>query len=70
MPRSCSSGKHRLGTPGLMHCALNGKVAEVLAGRRRRRLAAALTPARHSAAAVRRRVSRAVSVHLLVVGAL
>jgi hypothetical protein len=49
-----------------MHCALNGKVAEVLAGRRRRRLAAALMPARHSTAAVRRRVARAASVHCVV----
>jgi hypothetical protein len=66
MPRSCSSGKHRLGTPGLMHCALNHKVAETLAGRRRKRLPAALMPARHSAAAVRRRVARAAGVHCVV----
>ncbi|WP_084608891.1 MULTISPECIES: hypothetical protein [Thermocrispum] len=48
-------GKHRLGTPGLVHCVEIRSVADALAEYRRGWLAALLTPAKHSLAGLRRR---------------
>jgi hypothetical protein len=48
-------GRHRLGTPGLVHCALHPPVAVALITNRRSWLAALLVPARHSLAGLRRR---------------
>lgn len=48
-------GRHRLGTPGLVHCVEHRPVAEALAEYRRSWFAALLTPARHSLAGLRRR---------------
>jgi len=44
-------GRHRLGTPGLVHCVLHWQVADALAEYRRSWLTAILVPAKHSRAA-------------------
>jgi hypothetical protein len=48
-------GRHRLGTPGLMHCVQHRSVAEALEEYRRTWLTALLVPAKHSFAGLRRR---------------
>lgn len=48
-------GKHRLGTPGLVHCAEIRSVADALAEYRRGWLATLMVPARHSLAGLRKR---------------
>lgn len=50
-------GRHRLGAPGLVHCALHAEVAAALTRNRRGGLAALLVPARHSLAGLRRRAA-------------
>jgi hypothetical protein len=55
MPASKHIGRHRLGTPGLVHCVLHRPVAEALEDYRRSWLTALLTPAKHSLAGLRRR---------------
>ncbi|HEY2062346.1 MAG TPA: hypothetical protein VGH57_28500 [Amycolatopsis sp.] len=52
-------GKHRLGTPGLVHCVGYRPVAEALAEYRRTWLSALLVPAQHSFAGLRRRARAA-----------
>lgn len=49
-------GRHRLGTPGLVHCVVHRAVAERLADLRR---AAWWQPARHTLAGLRRRAALA-----------
>lgn len=51
-------GRHRLGTPGLVHCAFHGDVAVALITRRRGWMNTLLVPARHSFAAMRRRAAQ------------
>lgn len=48
-------GKHRLGTPGLVHCVMHRPVAIALDEYRRNWLTAMLVPAKHSIAGLRRR---------------
>jgi hypothetical protein len=55
MPASKHVGRHRLDTPGLVHCVLHRPVAEALEDYRRNWLTALLTPAKHSLAGLRRR---------------
>ena len=50
-------GRHRLGTPGLVHCVLHRPVAEALADYRRNWLSALLVPAKHSLAGLRRKAA-------------
>lgn len=52
-------GKHRLGTPGLVHCVAYRPVADALAEYRRTWLSALLVPAQHSFAGLRRRARAA-----------
>ncbi|MGW4060759.1 hypothetical protein ACWEGE_20910 [Amycolatopsis sp. NPDC004747] len=52
-------GRHRLGTPGLVHCLVHLSVAEALAGHQRTWLNTLLVPARHSFAGLRRRARAA-----------
>ncbi|MFJ9786276.1 hypothetical protein ACIRSS_42370 [Amycolatopsis sp. NPDC101161] len=52
-------GRHRLGTPGLVHCVLHRSVAEALADYRRTWLSTLLVPAKHSFAGLRRRARAA-----------
>ncbi|MFI5614525.1 hypothetical protein [Amycolatopsis sp. NPDC051903] len=52
-------GKHRLGTPGLVHCVAFRQVADALAEYRRTWLSALLVPAQHSFAGLRRRARAA-----------
>lgn len=61
--RSRHSGKHRLGTPGLMHCVEHRAVADALAEYRRNWFTALLTPAKHSLAGLRRRAHAAAREH-------
>lgn len=53
--RSQLPGRHRLGTPGLVHCLAYPEVERALATTRRSRLSALLLPARHSWTGMRRR---------------
>ncbi|WP_216206888.1 hypothetical protein [Amycolatopsis aidingensis] len=59
MPASKHVGRHRLGTPGLVHCVMHRPVAEALAEYRRNWLTALLIPAKHSLAGLRRRARAA-----------
>ncbi|HVV10311.1 hypothetical protein [Amycolatopsis sp.] len=52
-------GRHRLGTPGLVHCVLHRPVALALEEYRRTWLTALLVPAKHSFAGLRRRARAA-----------
>ncbi|RZQ63008.1 hypothetical protein [Amycolatopsis suaedae] len=52
-------GRHRLGTPGLVHCVLYRPVAQALEEYRRNWLTALLVPAKHSLAGLRRRAMAA-----------
>ncbi|MFF0148400.1 hypothetical protein ATK36_6007 [Amycolatopsis sulphurea] len=54
-------GKHRLGTPGLVHCGAYRQVADALAEHRRTWLSALLVPAQHSLAGLRRRALAAAA---------
>ncbi|MEV6070693.1 hypothetical protein AB0L82_29475 [Nocardia sp. NPDC052001] len=58
--RNIQTGRHRLGLPGMMHCIEIPAVAAALAVHRRGWFTALLnlTPARHSAAATRKRAER------------
>ncbi|MEU3621227.1 hypothetical protein BS329_07685 [Amycolatopsis coloradensis] len=58
------AGRHRLGTPGLVHCVLHRPVAEALAEYRRTWLSALLVPAKHSFAGLRRRARAAALDHV------
>ncbi|AUI59938.1 hypothetical protein [Amycolatopsis sp. BJA-103] len=53
------TGRHRLGSPGLVHCVLHRPVAEALAEYRRTWLSALMVPARHSFAGLRRKARAA-----------
>lgn len=59
MPASKQAGRHRLGTPGLVHCTMYRPVAAALDEYRRNWLSALLTPAKHSLAGLRRRARAA-----------
>ncbi|SFQ67397.1 hypothetical protein SAMN05421810_11271 [Amycolatopsis arida] len=63
MPVTKHAGRHRLGTPGLVHCVLHRPVAEALAEYRRNWLTALLIPAKHSLAGLRRRARAAAHEH-------
>lgn len=52
-------GRHRLGTPGLVHCVLHRSVAVALADYRRTWLTTLLVPAKHSLVGLRRRAHAA-----------
>jgi hypothetical protein len=54
-------GRHRLGTPGLVHCIEHRAVAEALAEYRRGWWSAIATPARHTLAGLRRRAAAAAA---------
>lgn len=54
MANSKHVGRHRLSTPGLVHCVLHRPVAEALDEYRRTWLTALLVPAKHSLAGLRR----------------
>ncbi|MBA0128180.1 hypothetical protein SAMN06265360_12336 [Haloechinothrix alba] len=53
--RTRHTGRHRLGTPGLVHCVEHRQVSDALAEHRRNWLTAMLVPAKHSIAGLRRR---------------
>lgn len=59
MGTAADRGRHRLGTPGLVHCVCHLEVALALGDHRRRWLWTLLTPARHSLAGLRRRAMQA-----------
>ena len=52
-------GRHRLGTPGMVHCIRHRPVAEALAEYRRGWWTAITVPARHTLAGLRRRAAAA-----------
>lgn len=52
-------GRHRLGTPGLVHCTGYLAVRLALEGHRRNWLSTLLVPAKHSLAGLRRHAIRA-----------
>jgi hypothetical protein len=52
-------GRHRLGTPGLVHCIEHRAVAVALAEYRRGWWSAITVPARHTLAGLRRRAAAA-----------
>jgi len=54
MRSAAHRGRHRLGTPGLVHCVRHPEVAVALEAFHRGWLWALLTPARHSLAGLRR----------------
>jgi hypothetical protein len=58
---SSQPGRHRLGTPGLVHCLWHHAVAVALEENRRSGWAAALLPAKHSLAGLRRRAAEAAA---------
>ncbi|WP_410609542.1 hypothetical protein [Amycolatopsis sp. lyj-109] len=59
MADSKHAGRHRLGTPGLVHCVVHRSVGEALADYRRAWLSMLLVPAKHSFAGLRRRARAA-----------
>ncbi|MEV5718449.1 hypothetical protein AB0L41_31565 [Amycolatopsis mediterranei] len=59
MADSKHAGRHRLGTPGLVHCVVHRPVAEALADYRRTWLSTLLVPAKHSFAGLRRKARAA-----------
>ncbi|UOX90047.1 hypothetical protein MUY14_05270 [Amycolatopsis sp. FBCC-B4732] len=59
MANSKHVGKHRLGTPGLVHCVRHHPVADALADYRRTWLSALMIPAKHSFAGLRRKARAA-----------
>ena len=61
MPASKHVGRHRLGTPGLVHCVLHRPVALALEEYRRTWLTALLVPAKHSLAGLRRHARMAAT---------
>ena len=60
------AGRHRLGTPGLVHCVRHRSVAEALDEYRRTWLHALLVPAKHSFAGLRRKAKAAALEHIWV----
>ncbi|OZM72168.1 hypothetical protein CFN78_16705 [Amycolatopsis antarctica] len=64
MPASTHVGRHRLGTPGLVHCITHRMVSEALDEYRRNWLTALLVPAKHSLAGLRRRARAAAAEHV------
>ncbi|AIJ22698.1 MULTISPECIES: hypothetical protein [Amycolatopsis] len=59
MTQSKHTGRHRLGTPGLVHCVMHRPVALALEEYRRTWLTALLIPAKHSLAGLKRRARAA-----------
>lgn len=59
MSQTRQPGRHRLGTPGLVHCIEHRPVAAALAEYRRTWLTAITVPAKHSLAGLRRRAVQA-----------
>ncbi|HEV7647496.1 MAG TPA: hypothetical protein VGP26_04985 [Actinophytocola sp.] len=59
--RYVQPGRHRLGTPGLVHCLRHHAVAIALEEFRRTWWSTALVPARHSLAGLRRRAAAAAA---------
>ncbi|HEV2780135.1 MAG TPA: hypothetical protein VGX25_12150 [Actinophytocola sp.] len=59
--RGRREGRHRLGTPGLVHCIEHRPVAEALAEYRRGWWTAITVPARHTLAGLRRRAATAAA---------
>ena len=58
MADSKHAGRHRLGTPGLVHCVVHHSVAMALEDYRRTWLSTLLVPAKHSFAGLRRKARR------------
>lgn len=58
------AGRHRLGSPGLVHCVEFRPVADALAEYRRSWFTAILTPAKHSLAGLRRTARAAAREHV------
>lgn len=56
-------GRHRLGTPGLVHCVRHRHVADALTDYRRNWLTTILVPAKHSLAGLRRRAASTAIEH-------
>jgi hypothetical protein len=61
--RTKHAGRHRLGTPGLVHCLVHRSVALAVGERRRGWLAALLIPAKHSLAGLHRKARAAALEH-------
>ena len=61
MRNSRHEGRHRLGTPGLVHCIRHRAVAEALAEYRRGWWTAITVPAKHTLAGLRRRAAAAAA---------
>jgi hypothetical protein len=59
--RGSQPGRHRLGTPGLVHCLRFHAVAVALEEFHRNGWSAALVPAKHSLAGLRRRAAAAAA---------
>jgi hypothetical protein len=59
MANSKHVGKHRLGSPGLVHCLVHHSVAMALEDYRRTWLSTLLVPAKHSFAGLRRKARAA-----------
>lgn len=59
--RGSQPGRHRLGTPGLVHCLRYHAVAAALEEYRRTWWSTALRPARHTLAGLRRRAAAAAA---------
>lgn len=57
--RAAYAGRHRLGTPGLVHCVMHREVAEAIEDYRRSWLTAWLKPAKHSWMGLRRKARSA-----------
>ncbi|RZS34942.1 hypothetical protein EV193_108292 [Herbihabitans rhizosphaerae] len=61
MRRNRHPGRHRLGTPGLVHCLQHRQVAMALEDHRRSWWSAITVPAKHSLAGLRRRAVAAAT---------
>lgn len=61
MRRGRRPGRHRLGTPGLVHCIQYHAVAEALAEYRRNWWTTIIVPAKHTLAGLRRRAAAAAA---------
>ena len=63
MRRNGYQGRHRLGTPGLVHSVQHRQVAMALEEYRRTWWTAIMVPAKHSLAGLRRRAAAAAREH-------
>jgi hypothetical protein len=63
MRRLAPQGRHRLGTPGLVHCLAYRQVFATIAEYRRTWLRTGMAPGRHSLAGLRRRAVATAMEH-------